>query len=177
MNSILIYFNLIYINMSCNLSSTGLDGSELIYLDYNNNIIIPTSNEIQFSVNDITSVKIDSTGLLVYNSTGALIGWWNVQAILKDLINKYTALSTLVYSENNKTIIASPNEIQFLINNETLVKIDSTGLLVYNSSGDLFGWWNIKDKIKDLIIKYIALSTLIYIDVNNDTIITATNDI
>ena len=128
--------------MSCNLSSTGLDGSELIYLDPNNNTIIPTSNEIQFSVNDIISVKIDSTGLLVYNSTGTLIGWWNVKDILKDLINKYTALSTLAYSENNKTFIASPNEIQFLINNESLVKINSIGLLVYNFSGDLIGWWN-----------------------------------
>ena len=91
--------------MSCNLSSTGLDGSELIYLDPNNNTIIPTSNEIQFSVNDIISVKIDSTGLLVYNSTGTLIGWWNVKDILKDLINKYTALSTLAYSENIKRLL------------------------------------------------------------------------
>ena len=39
MNSILIYFYLKYINMSCYLSSTGLDGDELIYLDADDTII------------------------------------------------------------------------------------------------------------------------------------------
>jgi hypothetical protein len=60
--------------MNCNLASTGLDGSELIYLDSNSNTIIPTSDEILFSVNDNTYVKIDLSGLNVYNSTGDLIG-------------------------------------------------------------------------------------------------------
>ena len=51
--------------MNCNLASTGLDGSELIYLDSNSNTIIPTSDEILFSVNDNTYVKIDLSGQLV----------------------------------------------------------------------------------------------------------------
>ena len=73
--------------MICNLSSTGLNGTELIYLDSSDNSIIPTSDEIQFPVNDTTYVKIDSSGLSVYNSTGNLIGWWNVKDKIKTLIS------------------------------------------------------------------------------------------
>ena len=38
--------------MICNLSSTGLDGSELIYIDSDYNTTISTSNEILFLLND-----------------------------------------------------------------------------------------------------------------------------
>ena len=91
--------------MHCNLASTGLNGTELIYLDSGDNSIIPTTNEIQFPVNDITYVKIDSSGLNVYNSTGNLIGWWNVKDKIKTLIS-------LIYLDAlNDTVIASSNEI------------------------------------------------------------------
>ena len=124
--------------MHCNLASTGLDGSELIYLDSDNNSIIPTTNEISFPVNDITYVKIDSTGLNVYNSTGNLIGWWNVKDKIKTLIS-------LIYLDAvNDTIISSSNEIQFDFGNDILVKINEFGLFVFENDE----WWNVKDKIK-----------------------------
>ena len=44
--------------MSCNLSSTGLDGNELIYLDFDDTII-ESSNELKFKFNDNVLVKIN----------------------------------------------------------------------------------------------------------------------
>ena len=124
--------------MICNLSSTGLNGTELIYLDSRDNSIIPTSDEIQFPVNDTTYVKIDSSGLNVYNSTGNLIGWWNVKDKIKTLIS-------LIYLDAlNDTVIASSNEIKFNFDNDILVKINEFGLFVFENDE----WWNVKDKIK-----------------------------
>ena len=138
--------------MHCNLASTGLDGSELIYLDSDNNSIIPTTNEIQFPVNDITYVKIDSTGLNVYNSTGNLLGWWNVKDKIKTLIS-------LIYLDAvNDTIITSSNEIKFDFDNDILVKINEFGLFVFENNE----WWNVKDKIKTLI-------SLIFLDSDDYT--------
>ena len=136
--------------MICNLSSTGLNGTELIYLDSRDNSIIPTSDEIQFPVNDTTYVKIDSSGLNVYNSTGNLIGWWNVKDKIKTLIS-------LIYLDAlNDTVIASSNEIKFDFGNDILVKINEFGLFVFENDE----WWNVKDKIKTLI-------DLIYLDSND----------
>ena len=82
MNSILIYFYLKYINMSCYLSSTGLDGDELIYLDADDTII-ESSNELKFNFNDNVLVKINKFGLFVFENNE----WWNVKEKLKTLIS------------------------------------------------------------------------------------------
>jgi hypothetical protein len=146
--------------MSCNLSSTGLNGSELIYLDSNYNTLIPTSNEILFPINDITYVKIDSSGLNVYNSTGNLMGWWNVKDKIKTLIS-------LIYLDAlNDTVIASSNEIKFDFDNDILVKINEFGLFVFENDE----WWNVKDKIKTLI-------SLIYLDSDDYTNVSSLSEI
>jgi hypothetical protein len=149
--------------MNCNLASTGLDGSELIYLDSDDNTIIPTSNEILLPVNDSTYVKIDSTGLKVYNSTGDLIGWWNVKDKIKTLIS-------LIYLDAvNDTVISSSNEIikiKFSFDSDILVKINEFGLFVFDNNE----WWNVKDKIKTLI-------SLIHLDSNEYTNVASLSEI
>jgi len=138
MNSILIYFNLIYINMSCYLSSTGLDGDELIYLDADDTII-ESSNELKFNFNDNVLVKINKLGLFVFENNE----WWNVKEKLKTLIS-------LIYKDSNEfTNVSSLTEIHFPIDGVSHVKIDSSGLNVYNGTE----WWNVKDKIQTILYR------------------------
>ena len=50
------------------------------------------------------------------------------------------------------------------------MKVVLIRLNVYNSTDNLIGWWNVKDKIKTLI-------SLIYLDAVNDTVIASSNEI
>ena len=136
----------------CNLSCTGYieqvqQTNNLIFDDANGNTTILSLNETYFSNNNNSIVtKIDINGhLLVYhnsavNPTGYNPGWWDVEEkfvnILSNIRNDVNN-NTLITSENN-TVISALNEIQFTNNDNTLVKIDTSGhLLVYNNSDSI----------------------------------------
>ena len=57
----------------------------------------------------------------------------------------------MIYLDSNDyTNVSSLTEIHFPINGVSIVKIDSTGLIVYNGSE----WLNVKVKIKSYIYRF-----------------------
>ena len=64
-------------------------------------------------------------------------------------------ISLIYLDSNDYTNVSSLTEIHFPINGVSFVKIDSTGLNVY----DGYEWLNVKDKIKGIIDTYAQLDS------------------
>ena len=108
-------------------------------MDALNDTIISSSNEIKFDFGNDILVKINEFGLFVFENNE----WWNVRDKIKTLIS-------LIYLDSNEyTNVSSLTEIHFPIDGVSCVKIDSTGLNIYNGSE----WWNVKDKIQEILYR------------------------
>ncbi len=78
-------------------------------------------------------------GLFVFENNE----WWNVKEKLK-------TLTSLIYLDSEEhTNVSSLTEIHFPIDGVSRVKIDSSGLNIYNGSE----WWNVKDKVQDIMYR------------------------
>ena len=161
----------------CNLSCTGYiepvqQTNNLIFDDANGNTIILSLNETYFSNNNNSVItKIDINGrLFVYHNSavspsGYDPGWWDVEQTFVNILSNIkndANNNTLISSENN-TIISALNEIQFTSNDNSLVKIDTSGhLLVYHNStsippGYSQGFWNVEQKLTETLMNDIGL--------------------
>ena len=108
-------------------------------MDALNDTVIASSNEIKFNFDNDILVKINEFGLFVFENDE----WWNVKDKIKTLID-------LIYLDSNDyTNVSSLTEIHFPIDGVSCVKIDSSGLNIYNYSE----WWNVKDKTQTILYR------------------------